>query len=201
MTVVLRGLRVLLADDHRVVREGLRRALAQEGIYVVGEALDGPSAVSETLRLRPDVLVLDVSLPLMNGIEVAREVTESWPASRVVMLSMLSDESTKADARAAGAVAYLTKDCTVEDVVETLREVGGARPEAAGIVTNREAEVLGLIATGASTSEVARQLYISPKTVKNHVANIYVKLGVQNRAEATLAAIRAGLVSAGKEGK
>jgi DNA-binding NarL/FixJ family response regulator len=210
-------IRVLLADDHRMLREGLRRSLTDEGFDVVGEADNGEQAVRLVSELTPDVVLMDVSMPEMDGVEATRRIREDGSASRVLMLTMHADKDVLADAIRAGASGYLVKDCSTEEVAEAIRmaangdtdlspllaasmldEVRRLEAPTAGdeqhVITKREEEVLQRIADGCSTSEVAAQLYISQKTVKNHLASIYQKLDARDRTQAVLQAVRMGIV-------
>jgi len=206
----------MLADDHRMLREGLRRSLTEEGFDVVGEAADGDEAVRLASELLPDVVLMDVTMPDVGGIEATRRLQSSHPEIRVVMLTMHADESVVSDALRAGAVGYLVKDCSTDEIAEAIRmaasdeslspalagamldEVRRIDPEPAEesdqVVTKREVEVLQLIADGCSTPEVAEQLFISQKTVKNHLASIYHKLDARDRTQAVLQAVRMGIV-------
>jgi two-component system response regulator DegU len=211
------NVRVLLADDHRMLREGLRRTLEEEGFAVIGEADDGEQAVRMALDWRPDVIVMDVTMPNMDGVAATAEVRKSWPEARIVMLTMHADQDIVANAIRAGASGYLTKDCTSEELVaavtavasgdtvlspglagamlQEVQKLGKASTEAAEpVITKREEEVLQLIADGLSTPEVAEQLYISLKTVKNHLASIYQKLDSRDRTQAVVRAVRMGII-------
>ena len=210
-------IRLLLADDHRMLREGLRRSLTDEGFDVIGEASDGAEAVEMASNLKPDVVLMDVTMPDVDGVEATRRLSASHPEIPVVMLTMHADESVIADAMRAGASGYLVKDCSTDEIAQTLREAASPDtamssglanamlqevrridPEPAEesdrIVTKREVEVLQLIADGCSTQEVADSLYISQKTVKNHLASIYQKLDARDRTQAVLQAVRMGIV-------
>jgi two-component system response regulator DegU len=219
------SIRVLLADDHKMLREGLRRSLADEGFDVVGEADNGEQAVALAAELRPDVILMDVSMPQMAGVAATRAIRETDADTRVLMLTMHADKDVLADAIRAGASGYLVKDCSTEEVAEAIRlaangdtdlspllaasmldevrrlEVPSDSPDAPEVpdedrvITKREEEVLQRIADGCSTSEVAQQLYISQKTVKNHLASIYQKLDARDRTQAVLQAVRMGIVS------
>ena len=208
----------MLADDHRMLREGLRRSLSDDGFDVVGEASDGDEAVRMADELLPDVILMDVSMPDVDGVEATRRIHEQHPEVAVVMLTMHADESVIADALRAGAVGYLVKDCSIDEIAATIRlaanedadlspalagamldEVRKLQPEppaseADRVITSREVDVLQLIADGCSTPEVAAQLYISQKTVKNHLASIYHKLDARDRTQAVLQAVRMGIV-------
>jgi len=207
-------IRLLLADDHRMLREGLRRSMVDEGFDVVGEAADGDEAVQLVTALQPDVVLMDVTMPNMDGVEATRRIREVVPDTKVVMLTMHADRDVVAEALRAGAVGYLVKDCSIDEICEAIRMV--MRDDAAlsadvaasmldevhrleapateHVVTKREEEVLQLIADGCSTVEVAERLFISQKTVKNHLASIYQKLDARDRTQAVLSAVRMGIV-------
>ena len=209
-------IRLLLADDHRMLREGLRRTLEEEGLEVVGEAADGEEALRLAAKLRPDVVLMDVTMPVMGGIEATRRISEEAPGTRVVILTMHSDHSVLTEAIRAGAAGYLVKDCSTDEVVTAVRMAAEGEtalsPELAAsmldevhrlevrddeeepLITKREEEVLQLVADGLSTTEVAARLYISVKTVKNHLASIYQKLDSRDRTQAVLRAVRMGIV-------
>lgn len=215
---VERPVRLLLADDHRMLREGLRRSMTEEGFDVVGEAADGEEAVRLAAALQPDVVLMDVTMPELDGVEATRRIRSSGDlaAVQVVMLTMHADESVLADAVRAGAAGYLVKDCSTEEVAEAVRQAASGeamlspqlaasmldevrRLDAAAadgeqVVSRREVEVLQLIADGCSTPEVAARLYISQKTVKNHLASIYAKLDARDRTQAVLQAVRMGII-------
>jgi DNA-binding NarL/FixJ family response regulator len=208
------SIRLLLADDHTMLREGLRRSMEREGFDVVGEASDGDEAVRLAEDLRPDVVLMDVSMPVMDGIEATRLLRERLHDTQVVMLTMHADEDLIVKAVRAGAAGYLVKDCTTDEVARTVRMAANGEtaisPELAEsmldqaqaldnghadeIISKREIEVLQLIAEGASTPEVAEQLYISVKTVKNHLASIYQKLDSRDRTQAVVRAVKMGII-------
>ena len=210
-------IRVLLADDHRMLREGLRRSMVDEGFDVVGEADNGEEAVRLAAELQPDVILMDVSMPEMDGVEATRIIRATDTATQVIMLTMHADSEVLADAIRAGASGYLVKDCSTEEVAEAVRMAANGdtalSPQLAAtmldevrrlevpstsdddrVITKREEEVLQLIADGCSTPEVAEKLYISQKTVKNHLASIYQKLDARDRTQAVLQAVRMGIV-------
>jgi DNA-binding NarL/FixJ family response regulator len=210
--------RVLLADDHRILREGLRRSLQVQGLEVVGEAADGEEAIELAEQLRPDVVLMDLTMPVLDGVEATRRIRGRLPEVRVVVLTMHADEATMARAIRSGADGYLVKDCSSEEIAGTLRLVAAgetavspelaasmlaevqALPAGAGeeLVSKREEEVLQLIADGCSSVEVAERLFISQKTVKNHLASIYQKLDARDRTQAVLRAVRMGIVRLGQ---
>ena len=210
-------IRVLLADDHRMLREGLRRSLSEEGFDIVGEAENGEQAVRLSAELRPDVVLMDVSMPELDGVEATRAIKGAEGSPQVIMLTMHADKEVLADAIRAGASGYLVKDCSTEEITEAVRMAmqgdTALSPQLAAtmldevrrldapsaaeedrVITKREEEVLQLIADGCSTPEVAEQLYISQKTVKNHLASIYQKLDARDRTQAVLQAVRMGIV-------
>ncbi|KAB8190374.1 response regulator [Nonomuraea phyllanthi] len=202
-------IRVLIADDHPVVRQGLRTFLdLQDDITVVGEAGDGARAVELVGELAPDVLLLDLKMPVLDGLGALERLTGS--ATRVVVLTSVSDRSDVGPAMRAGASGFLYKDVDPPALVQAVRAVHGGQvllaPEAAEAMlssrddapepvplTEREREVLALIAAGRSNREIARSLAVAEKTVKTHVSNVLMKLGVQDRTQAALYAVRHGL--------
>ena len=208
-------IRLLLADDHRMLRDGLRLSMEEAGFEVVGEAGDGEEAVRLAEGLRPDVVLMDVSMPLLDGIEATRLVHQRVPESQVVMLTMHGETHVMSQAIQAGAAGYLVKDCSTEEVVAAVRMASGSEgalsPELATsmlaevqrggggqpdepVISPREEEVLQLVADGLSLPEVAAKLYISVKTVKNHLASIYQKLDARDRTQAVLRAVRMGII-------
>jgi DNA-binding NarL/FixJ family response regulator len=215
--------RVLLADDHRMLREGLRRTFEDNGLEVVGEADDGAEAVRLALETTPDVVVMDVTMPNVDGVEATRQLRAQWPEARIGILTMHSDQDIVANAIRAGASGYLTKDCSSEELVGAIRAVASGetvlspglagamlqevqklgragQPAAEPLITKREEEVLQLIADGLSTQEVAEALYISLKTVKNHLASIYQKLDSRDRTQAVVRAVRMGIIQIHPDG-
>jgi two-component system, NarL family, response regulator LiaR len=212
-------IRVLIADDHAVVREGLRGFLAlQDDIEVVGEAADGEQAVAAVASLEPDVALVDLVMPHVDGVEAIKRIRGLTAATRVIVLTSFADEDTMLPAVRAGAVGYLLKDVNPQDLVaairtvhdgetllhpavirELVREVAGdgREPAAENPLTKREREVLALIARGRANKAIAFELGVAEKTVKTHVSNILGKLGVSDRTQAALYAVREGLVDHG----
>ncbi len=210
------AIRLLLADDHRMLREGLRRSLVEEGFEVVGEAGDGEEACDLVDELLPDVVLMDVTMPNMDGVEAVKRIHEAHPEVRVVMLTMHADAEVVAEAIRNGASGYLVKDCSTDEIAEAIRLAASGEtavsPQLAAsmlgelrrldrgkdgeerLITKREEEVLQLVADGCSTPEVAEKLYISQKTVKNHLAAIYQKLDARDRTQAVVRAVRMGII-------
>ncbi len=216
------SIRVILADDHRIVRHGLRSLLEQErDMEVIAEAADGREAVQLTRELKPDVIVMDLSMPDLNGIEATRQVLEENPGVKVLALSMHSDKRFVAGVLGAGASGYLLKDCALDELVRAIHSVAVDQtylsPSIAGVVVQgytqqvrgsdapvmsslspREQEVLQLMAEGKPVKEIASILHLSVKTVETHRHQIMNKLGVYSVAELTKYAIREGLTSLGE---
>ncbi len=207
-------IRVLVADDHPVVRQGLRTFLdIQEDVTVVGEAANGAEAVSMVEALGPDVLLLDLKMPVLDGLGALTELAARGLQVRAIVLTSVSDRGDVAPVIRAGAAGFLYKDVDPAALVQAIRAVHGGQvllaPEAAeavlaaspesdtadavAMLTERERDVLRLIAAGHSNREIARELVIAEKTVKTHVSNVLMKLGVQDRTQAALYAVRHGL--------
>ncbi len=210
-----RAITVLVADDQELFRRGMQTVLATEaGFAVVGEARDGAEAVTRTSELAPDVVLMDVHMPEMNGIEAARRIRELTPSTRVIMLTVSDEEDDLYGAVRAGANGYLLKDSSLDDVADAVRAVargeslispsmaskllsefsnlaGEPVPEPAEPkLSDREREVLKLVAQGLTNREAASALHLSENTVKNHVANILDKLHLRSRLEAAMYAMR-----------
>lgn len=213
--------KVLLVDDHALFRRGLARMLEAQGLEVVGEAPTGEAGVRMAQELDPDVVVMDLQMPGMGGVEATSRVLEVLPRAQVLVLTISVEQSQVLDALLAGATGYLLKDAEGAEIVagirsaaagdamispriagklvERLREVEersdheSPEPDRTGL-TEREAEILRMLASGADNASIADELVISPKTVKNHVASILEKLGLENRIQAAVYAVRRGLV-------
>lgn len=211
---------ILLADDHTLVRQGVRKILEEQQEWSVIEvARDGREAVKKTLELQPDVAVLDIAMPLLNGIEATRQIVRRAPSVRVLILSMHADEAYVVQALQAGAKGYLLKDSADVDLVHAVTAVAAGKsffsPAVASVMlddyvrhlaekgvvdryqllSEREREVLQLVAEGRSNKDVAELLCLSPATVETHRAHILQKLDVHNTAELVLFAVRRGVIS------
>ena len=209
--------RVLLVDDHQLFRSGIRAQLEEAGVDVVGEAQTGAAALSEIRVTAPDVVVMDLNMPGISGVEAIRQMATFAPRSRVLVLTASDEDADVMDAIMAGACGYLLKDASITEllagiraaaegeslvspaiaakVLQRLREKGlEPREEAApSQLSDREMQVLRLIASGQDNAQIAAELHISPKTVKNHISNILMKLQIENRIQAAVFAVRAGL--------
>jgi DNA-binding NarL/FixJ family response regulator len=214
------GINVVLVDDHDLFRGGLRDILEDQGVTVVGEADNGERGAELVAELAPDVVVMDLNMPGIGGIEATRLVATQAPATRVLVLTISSDDDSIMQAMMAGASGYMLKDASVEELVSGIRAAAAGessispriasklltwlrdgqteRPEpGSGTTTDlseRELDVLRLLAAGKGNTEIAQELFISPKTVKNHIASILVKLQIENRIQAAVFAVRAGIV-------
>jgi two-component system, NarL family, response regulator LiaR len=214
-------IRVLIADDHAVVRQGLRTFLElQEEIEVVAEVADGEAAVADSERLRPDVALMDLVMPRLGGEEAIRRIAEVSPGTRVIVLTSFAEDDKLFPAVRAGAAGYLLKDVQPSELVKAIRaadagetilhptvaarlvEEVASRPAAAARtpLTERELEVLTLVAKGMANKLIARELGVAERTVKTHVSNILGKLGLSDRTQAALWAVREGLVEPDETG-
>jgi len=215
--------RVLVVDDQQLIRDGIASMLnVQEGIVVVGGAKNGQDAIEQAASLKPDIVLMDIHMPVMDGIAATEKLRSQLPNSQVVMLTTFDDESYIIRSLQAGACGYLLKDIPVQDLAQAVKlahaGVYQLAPEVAGKLvgnlntvnqskilepsdvdlTKRELEVLNLIASGATNREIAEELFVSEGTVKNHVSNILNRLGLRDRMQAALFAIEHGLVSRGE---
>jgi NarL family two-component system response regulator LiaR len=208
---------VFVADDQSIVRNGVLALLATKAdIHVVGEATNGHEAVAGVLHLRPDVILMDLVMPEMDGIDAIQAITAQWPAARILVLTSFATDDKVFPAIKAGALGYLLKDSTPQDLLDAIRQVRrgevslhptiarkvlrelsqpAAQQQAVDALTERELEVLKLIARGLSNDEMATHLIISEATVRNHVSNILSKLHLANRTQAALYALRKGLAA------
>ncbi len=212
------GIRVVLADDHDLFRTGLRTLLEEQGVLVVGEAARGEEAVELVEELAPDVVLMDLDMPGMGGVAATRRIVTTAPMTRVLVLTISDQDSDVMDAIVAGACGYLLKDSSVHDLllgiesacvgeslispaiaVKVLQRVRASTADSEATekiraeLSPRELEVLRLIANGKDNAQIARDLYISSKTVKNHISNILAKLQISNRIQAAVYAVKSGL--------
>jgi len=216
MTVATRAARVLIADDQSLFRAGLARLLDEDPrVEVVGQANDGLDAVKLAAKLKPDVVLMDIKMPGIDGVEATRQIGESNPDIKVVVLTTFDTDSQVIQALKAGARGYVLKDSTADSIVSTIVAVMSGERVMAGAVanrvldmltgtstpkefydglTNREIEILKLLANGMANKQIAYRLKISEKTVRNHVSNTYEKLGIYDRSQAVLYAVKKGLV-------
>ncbi|HVM57232.1 MAG TPA: response regulator transcription factor [Gaiellaceae bacterium] len=212
-------LRVLIVDDHDLFRSGLRNLLEEQGVVLVGEAATGAEAVKLVRERNPDVVVMDLNMPGMSGIDATRHISAIAPLTRVVMLTISDQDGDVMDAILAGACGYLLKDASIQDLISGIEAASrgeslisphiaakvlqrvrarSTQPEVASTIraelSDREIEVLKLIANGKDNGVIAAELHISPKTVKNHISNILMKLQIDNRIQAAVYAVRSGIV-------
>lgn len=215
----MKHIRVMLADDHTVFRQGLKSLLAyEEDIKVVGEAANGKEAIDFALQLHPDVIIMDINMPILNGLEATKKIKKELPKIKIVILTSQGDEKSIFSLIEAGTDGYLLKDVAAENLVSAIRDVNAGKstlhPEVTqkllsrflhktepdktkslDILTEREIEVLKALAKGYSNQQIAEELYISQRTVQNHLHNIYNKLGINGRTEAVIYAIQEGIIS------
>jgi DNA-binding NarL/FixJ family response regulator len=209
----------LIVDDHDLFRTGLRNLLEEQGVQVAGEAASGTEAVRTVREIAPDVVVMDLNMPGMGGVEATRHIASIAPLTRVVVLTISDEDTDVMDAILAGACGYLLKDSSIDELMAGIRaawrgeslisptiaakvlqrvRATSAQPEIADAIrselSDREIEVLKLIANGKDNALIAAELHISPKTVKNHISNILMKLQIDNRIQAAVYAVRSGIV-------
>ncbi len=215
----LAEVRVLIVDDHDLFRSGLRNLLEDEGVQVVGEAGAGQEALNIVREVAPDVVVMDLNMPGMGGVEATRHISTIAPLTRVVMLTISDQDNDVIDAILAGACGYLLKDSSIQELIAGIKaasrgeslisptiaskvlqrlRASSTQPEIESTIraelSEREIEVLKLIANGKDNAMIAGELHISPKTVKNHISNILMKLQIDNRIQAAVYAVRSGIV-------
>jgi DNA-binding NarL/FixJ family response regulator len=215
----LTDVRVVIVDDHDLFRTGLRNLLEEEGVQIIGEAAAGQEALDIVREVAPDVVVMDLNMPGMGGVEATRHISTIAPLTRVVMLTISDQDNDVIDAILAGACGYLLKDSSIHDLIagilaasngeslisptiaaKVLQRVRASnkQPEIESTIraelSEREIEVLKLIANGKDNAMIAAELHISPKTVKNHISNILMKLQIDNRIQAAVYAVRSGIV-------
>jgi DNA-binding NarL/FixJ family response regulator len=211
--------RVLLVDDHDLFRTGLRNLLEEQGVQVIGEAENGTDALRLVREVAPDVVLMDLSMPGISGVEATRQISMVAPLTRVLVLTISDQDADVMDAILAGACGYLLKDSSIQDLMAGIRAAShgeslispniaakvlqrvratSTQPEIANTIraelSDREIEVLKLIANGKDNAVIAGELHISPKTVKNHISNILMKLQIDNRIQAAVYAVRSGIV-------
>ncbi len=213
------SIKLLLADDHTIVRHGISESIQQqEGMEIVGQASDGRQTVALAAELKPDIIIMDIGMPHLNGFEAAREVLRINQNIKIIALSMHSSKRFVLEMLKAGASGYLLKDCEFDELIKAVRTVAAGKrylsPAISGVVvdnfaksdiqdessafsalTQRERQILQLIAEGCTTKRIAMNLFISPKTVETHRLNVMNKLGIDNIAQLTKYAIQEGLTS------
>jgi NarL family two-component system response regulator LiaR len=206
------SIKILIVDDHSVVRQGLRMFLNLEPDFeIVGEASNGAEALQRVDELRPDVVLMDLLMPVMDGIQATETIKRNYPDTEVIALTSVLEDSTVVNAVRAGAIGYLLKDTEADELNTAIKAAATGKvqlspkaaerlmreirtPESPEKLTDREIEVLRLLAEGKANKEIAASLYIGETTVKTHVSNILMKLGVPSRTQAALYAVRIGLV-------
>ena len=216
MSVSAKAARVLVVDDQTLFRTGLTSLLSEDpAVEVVGQAVDGADAVKQATRLKPDVVLMDIKMPSVDGIEATRQIVQALPSTKVLILTTFETDSQVIQALKAGASGYVLKDSSAGAIISSIVAVmSGERVMASAVanrvlemltgtatpkefydgLTNREIEILKLLANGMANKQIAYRLKISEKTVRNHVSNMYEKLGIYDRSQAVLYAVKKGLV-------
>ncbi|MBU8922302.1 MAG: response regulator transcription factor [Bacteroidales bacterium] len=211
-------IRLMLVDDHNIVRQGFKSILEDKGFDVIAEAADGKEAIDVARKVLPDVIIMDVGMPRMRGIESSRRIKKEFPSVKIIMLTIHTNETYIYESLDAGADGYLVKDTATEDLVEAIMTVvsgkvyisrnfppdilenysklkkAGKKADQFSRLTNREKEILQYIAEGNTSQAIAKELFISKKTVENHRANIMNKLGIHDTASLVMYAVKIGLV-------
>jgi NarL family two-component system response regulator LiaR len=207
------SIKVIIADDHLVIRSGIRAVLSvYDGVELAGEAVNGQEAVELCEKYRPHVVLMDIMMPVMDGIEATASIMERWPDTRIIMLSSYKDAELVEGSLKAGAISYLLKNASADEIVNAIREASGGRsmisPEVTQVMvsemkkqkekaynlTRREKEILALMIDGLSNKEIAKKLVVSSYAIKFHVSNILNKLGVYSRSGAVSLALKQNLV-------
>jgi DNA-binding NarL/FixJ family response regulator len=215
----VKNIRVILADDHTVFRQGLKSLLSlEEDIKVVSEAANGKEAIDYAKQMHPDIIIMDINMPILNGLEATKKIKEELPKTKIIILTSQGDDKSIFNLIEAGAEGYLLKDVAAENLVSAIRDVQQGKsilhPEVTqklltrfvkkddpskskpqDLLTDREVEVLKALAKGYTNQQIAEELYISQRTVQNHLHNIYNKLGINGRTEAVIYAIQEGIIT------
>ena len=201
-----------LNDDHRLLRQAVKRALIEAGFNIVGEASDGEEGVNLVNELSPEIVILDITMPVMDGLTALKIIKKSKPDTKVIMLTMHGESSVVSQAISLGASGFITKDVPMSEVIDLVARIADGQIMSSEIaqrllesskvtddadndlLTKREIEILQLVADGRGTNEIAEDLFISAKTVKNHLASIYEKLDARDRTQAVLTGIKSGII-------
>lgn len=215
----MKTIRVILADDHTVFRQGLKSLLAlEEDIKIVGEAANGKEAIDYANQMHPDIIIMDINMPQLNGLEATKRIKADLPKIKIVILTSQGDDKSVFSLIEAGADGYLLKDVAAENLVSAIRDVNDgksilhpevtqklltrfvtkgepAKQKPGDLLTDREIEVLQALSKGYTNQQIAEELYISQRTVQNHLHNIYNKLGINGRTEAVIYAMQEGIIS------
>ena len=213
----MKHIRVILADDHTVFRQGLKSLLSLEkDISIVSEASNGKEAVDYASQLHPDIIIMDINMPVLNGLEATKQIKKELPKTKIIILTSQGDDKSVFSLIEAGADGYLLKDVAAENLISAIKDVNAGKsilhpevaqklitrlvskeddkPKISNLLTDREIEVLRSLSKGYSNMQIAQTLFISQRTVQNHLHNIYNKLGVNGRTEAVIYAIQEGII-------